>query len=76
MSLRRLIFETAAELEDVGLLEETLKSGQPSYLASPTKSGTTIRVDQIKSGAILYFGSLPNIFVGDVPGVLIKSFVL
>jgi hypothetical protein len=49
MRLRHLIFETAAELEDVGPLEETLKWGQPSYLTKQSKSGTTIRVDQIKS---------------------------
>jgi len=49
MRLRQLIFETAAGLEGVGPLDETLKWGQPSYLTSQTKSGTTIRVDQNKS---------------------------
>ena len=49
MRLRQLIFETAAQLQDVGPLEETLKWGQPSYLTKQSKSGTTIRVDQIKS---------------------------
>jgi len=49
MSLRQLIFDTALEIERVGPLEETLKWGQPSYLTQQTKSGTTIRIDQIKS---------------------------
>jgi len=49
MSLRHLIFDTASEIERVGPLEETLKWGQPSYLTQQTKSGTTIRIDQIKS---------------------------
>ena len=49
MRLRQLIFETAWGLEEVGPLEETLKWGQPSYLTSQSKSGTTIRVDQNKS---------------------------
>lgn len=49
LSLRKLILETAAETEGVGPLEETLKWGQPSYLTPATKSGTTIRIDQIKS---------------------------
>ena len=39
--LRTLIFKTAAEL-DVGELEETLKWGEPSYIA---KQGSTIRMD-------------------------------
>jgi len=47
--LRKLIFETAANTEGVGELEETLKWGQPSYLTPETKSGSTIRIDQIKS---------------------------
>lgn len=46
LRLRQLIFETAAQLEDVGPLEETLKWGQPSYLTGRFNSGTTIRVDQ------------------------------
>ncbi len=47
--LRQLIFETASKIEGVGSLEETLKWGQPSYLTHQTKSGTTIRIDRIKS---------------------------
>ena len=49
MTLRQLIFDTAAEIEGVGKLEETLKWGQPSYLTTESKSGSTIRIDQIKS---------------------------
>lgn len=40
--LRHLILETAEELEEVKELEETLKWGEPSYLA---KKGSTIRMD-------------------------------
>ena len=45
MAVRQLIFETAADLPAVGELEETLKWGEPSYLTSQTKSGSTIRID-------------------------------
>ena len=45
MGLRQLIFNTAAEIEGVGELEETLKWGEPGYLTSKTKSGSTIRID-------------------------------
>lgn len=44
-SLRDLIYEVAQATEGVGELEETLKWGEPAYLTSQTKSGTTIRID-------------------------------
>jgi len=47
--LRQLIFDVAAETEGVGQVEETLKWGQPSYLTVSPKSGSTIRIDQVKS---------------------------
>jgi Domain of unknown function (DU1801) len=46
LALRRLIFETAAATEGVGELEETLKWGQPSYLTTDSKSGSTIRLGE------------------------------
>ena len=49
LALRRLILDTAAVTEGVGKLEETLKWGQPSYLTPETKSGSTIRIDRVKS---------------------------
>ncbi len=44
--LRQLVLDTASETEGVDELEETLKWGEPSYLA---KKGSTIRVDWKKS---------------------------
>ncbi|WP_428688209.1 DUF1801 domain-containing protein [Roseibium sp.] len=44
--LRKLIFETARENENIGELQETLKWGQPSYLTQRAKTGTTIRIDR------------------------------
>ena len=41
LGLRALIFETAASLPEVGAVTETLKWGEPAYLA---KAGTTIRL--------------------------------
>jgi hypothetical protein len=49
LDLRRLIFDTAAETAGVGHIEETLKWGQPSYLTSQTRSGSTIRIDAIRN---------------------------
>ena len=42
LALRTTILDVAAS-EDTGVIEETLKWGQPSYL---TKTGTTIRIDR------------------------------
>ncbi|MBT1512165.1 DUF1801 domain-containing protein [Bradyrhizobium sp. SRL28] len=53
-ALRRLIFDTAESTEGVGALEETLKWGQPSYLTAESKSGSTIRIDQVKAEAGRY----------------------
>ena len=54
LALRRLIFDTARTTRGVGPLQETLKWGQPSYLTPQTKSGSTIRLDQVKSAANQY----------------------
>lgn len=40
--LRKIILETAEEIDDIDSIEETLKWGEPSYL---TKRGSTIRMD-------------------------------
>jgi len=40
--LRKLIFETASEIDGADDIEETLKWGEPSYV---TKAGSTIRMD-------------------------------
>jgi len=58
LALRRLIFDTAKTTEGVGALEEALKWGQPSYLTTESKSGSTVRIDQIKNeagGYAVYF---------------------
>ena len=54
LALRRLIFDTAKTTKGVGALEEALKWGQPSYLTTESKSGSTIRIDQVKAEAGRY----------------------
>jgi Domain of unknown function (DU1801) len=49
LALRRLIFDTAKATKGVGALEEALKWGQPSYLTPESKSGSTVRIDQVKA---------------------------
>ena len=54
LALRRLIFDTAKATQGVGALEETLKWRQPSYLTTASKSGSTIRIDRVKTEADRY----------------------
>ena len=49
MFLRRLIYDTAASIEEIGEIEETLKWGEPSYLTPKSKSGSTVRIAWKKS---------------------------
>ena len=44
LALRALIFEVAASTPGVGELEETLKWGEPAYLTTQSKSGSTVRI--------------------------------
>jgi uncharacterized protein DUF1801 len=45
LRLRELIFATAAKTPGVGPLEESLRWGEPAYLTTESKSGSTIRLD-------------------------------
>jgi len=49
LALRKLILGTAKAIDGVGTLEEAIKWGQVSFLTSETGSGTTIRIDWVKS---------------------------
>ncbi len=49
MTLRAMILETATRIDGVGPIEETLKWGQPSYLTTESGTGSTIRIDRVKS---------------------------
>ncbi len=50
ISLRRLIFDTARDLPEVGALCETLKWGQPSYVPKRPRTGTPLRLGCSKTG--------------------------
>ena len=54
LALRQLILDTASATEGVGRLDETIKWGQVSYLTSETGSGSTVRIDRVKSDAKQY----------------------
>jgi Domain of unknown function (DU1801) len=49
LEVRDLICETAAAIERVGRLTETLKWGEPAYLTEETGAGSTIRLGRSRS---------------------------
>lgn len=51
LALREIIYDAASQTEGVGVIEETLKWGEPSYL---TKGGSTIRINWKKTDPQLY----------------------
>jgi Domain of unknown function (DU1801) len=53
LELRELIFDVAQKTKGVGVLEETLRWQQPSYL-TPSRSGSSIRIDQVKDSPDSY----------------------
>jgi Domain of unknown function (DU1801) len=48
LALRQLILDTAARTKGVGALQETLKWGEPAYVTTQSKSGSTVRIDRKK----------------------------
>ncbi len=54
LDLRKLIFEVATVTEGVGAIEEILKWGEPAYLTTQSKSGSTIRIGWKKSHPTQY----------------------
>ncbi|MGI9598782.1 MAG: DUF1801 domain-containing protein [Acidimicrobiales bacterium] len=44
LELRRLVLETADATHGVGAVEEALRWGQPAFLTTETRSGSTIRL--------------------------------
>jgi hypothetical protein len=64
LALRSLILKTAAATPGVGVLDETLKWGEPAYLTSRSKSGSTIRLGWTRSHAgqyAIYFNCQTNL---------------
>ena len=54
LALRQLVLDTAAATPGVGEIGETLKWGEPAYLTSASKSGSTIRLGPVKSSPSQY----------------------
>ncbi|SCZ54215.1 protein of unknown function (DU1801) [Epibacterium ulvae] len=55
LQIRALIFATAAQLPEVGAIDETLKWGQPSYVPKKRNTGTPLRLGCPKSGGVAVY---------------------
>ncbi|MCC1491099.1 DUF1801 domain-containing protein [Cognatishimia sp. F0-27] len=54
-ALRAMIFETAADMPEIGPVEETLKWGQPAYITPKTRAATTLRLGVPKTADYALF---------------------
>lgn len=54
LALREIVFDVAASTPGVGELEETLKWGEPAYLTTQSKIGSTVRMDWKKAAPTQY----------------------
>jgi hypothetical protein len=61
LALRALIFDTAAATKGVGVLEETLRWGEPSYLTTQSQSGSMIRLNFRGGSCVMYFHCRTNL---------------
>jgi hypothetical protein len=76
LEVRSLIFETAAKIEGVGPLAETLKWGDPAYLTEASGSGSTIRLGWLRASdncAVLF--NCHTTLVGDFRDQFPDAFV-
>ncbi|KZY39690.1 hypothetical protein A3731_13150 [Roseovarius sp. HI0049] len=55
LALRRLIFDVARGLPEIGPLDETLKWGQPAYLPRTPRTGSTLRAGLHKDAQFALF---------------------
>lgn len=55
LALRDLILETADGIAGIGRIEETLRWGQPAYLTSQSRCGTTLRIGLAKQARFALF---------------------
>ncbi|WP_439143499.1 DUF1801 domain-containing protein [Planktotalea sp.] len=67
LKARALIFEVAREDKNIGELEEVLRWGEPAYITSKKKTGSTIRLAVEKqSGQPAIFFNCQTTLVGDM----------
>ena len=64
LRLREIIFEVAASTDGVGKIYETLKWGEPAYVTTESRGGSTIRIDRCRNAEkhyAIYFHCQTNL---------------
>ena len=74
LKLRALIFDVAKNTENVGVIDETLRWGQPAYLTKQPKSGTTIRLGLTHSEKCAMFTHCQTTVVSDFRSLFPNDF--
>ncbi|WP_262695390.1 hypothetical protein [Kordiimonas aquimaris] len=65
LNIRSMIFDAGRRTPEVGVIEEVLRWGQPSYITPKTKAGTTIRLGQSKAGPTALFVHCQTTLIAD-----------
>lgn len=74
LALRRLIFQVAATTPGVGVVQETLKWGQPAYLTPETKSGSTLRLGPVGAEHIALYVHCQTTILNEFRGIFPDDF--
>lgn len=69
LTLRKLVFDTAAATPEAGPLDECLKWGEPAYLTSATGSGTAVRLGRPKQGGVALYVHCRTTLISDHAGL-------
>jgi len=64
LALRDVVLAAAAETEGVGAIVETLKWGEPSYLPTRPRVGTTVRLGMTRNGRPAMFVNCQTTLIG------------
>lgn len=74
VELRSLILDVAAETEDVGRIEESLKWGQPSFVAVAPQSGTPLRIGVPKTGGVALYAHCQTTVISQARDMFSEDF--
>lgn len=69
IQLRTLIVDVAQQHPSIGVLEETVKWGQVSYLTTHSQSGTTVRIDQFSKNEVALFVHCQTTLIDECRGL-------
>lgn len=65
LRLRELIFDVADDTPEIGLVEEVLRWGQPSYITPNKKAASTLRLGVPKDGSFAIYAHCQSSVISD-----------